>query len=129
MPFCLSCQFVVKSGSDYSVHLSDPDTIVDWDLVEQVGLKTNDAMPSCPICLYPPRAAKTARCGHVFCWPCILHYLALSDDTSRKCPICYAQVSKTDLKSVVALTRDQGRRILSSHQSDACSTYLYSLRT
>ena len=98
---------MVKSGSDYSVHLSDPDTIVDWDLVEQVGLKTNDAMPSCPICLYPPRAAKTARCGHVFCWPCILHYLALSDDTSRKCPICYAQVSKADLKSVVALTRDQ----------------------
>ena len=59
-PF-FSCQFVVKSGSDYSVHLADPDTIVDWDLVEQVGLKTSDAMPNCPICLYPPRAAKTAR--------------------------------------------------------------------
>ena len=53
---------MVKSGSDYSVHLNDPDTIVDWDLVEQVGLKTNDVIPSCPICLYPPRAAKTARC-------------------------------------------------------------------
>ena len=52
---------MVKSGSDYSVHLADPDTIVDWDLVEQVGLKTSDAMPNCPICLYPPRAAKTAR--------------------------------------------------------------------
>jgi len=102
-----NCQFVVKSGSDYTVHLNDPDTLVDWDLVEQVGLKTNDVMPSCPICLYPPRAAKVARCGHVFCWPCILHYLALSDDAWRKCPICYAQVSKADLKSVVALTRDQ----------------------
>lgn len=33
-----------------------------------------------------------------------MHYLALSDDTSRKCPICYAQICKTDLKSVVSLT-------------------------
>ena len=93
-----SCQFVVKSGVDYSVHLSDPDILVDWDLVEQVGLKSSSAVPSCPICLYPPTAAKIARCGHVFCWSCILHYLALSDNAWRKCPICYEEVTKNDLK-------------------------------
>ena len=82
-----NCQFVVKSSGDYSVHLADPDTIVNWDLIEQVVLKTTASVPSCPICLYPPKAAKVAKCGHVFCWPCILHYLALSDHSWRKCKL------------------------------------------
>ena len=39
--FCLfvpsfSCQFVVKGTGDYSVHLHDPDTLVEWDCIEQV---------------------------------------------------------------------------------------------
>jgi len=98
-----NCQFVVKSSGDYSVHLADPDTIVNWDLVEQVVLKTTASVPSCPICLYPPKAAKVTRCGHVFCWPCILHYLALSDHAWRKCPICYEAIHKPDLKSVISI--------------------------
>jgi len=31
-----SCQFVVRAGKDYTVHAIDPDTLVDWDLIEQV---------------------------------------------------------------------------------------------
>ena len=93
---------MVKSSGDYAVHLADPDTLVNWDLIEQVVLKTTEAVPSCPICLYPPRAAKITRCGHVFCWPCILHYLALSDHQWRKCPICFEAIHKQDLKSVVS---------------------------
>ena len=94
---CFSCQFVVKADADIAIHMHDPDTLVDWNLIEQVGLKTS-GVPSCPICLYPPTAAKIAKCGHVFCWSCILHYLALSDDAWRKCPICYDSIYKEDLK-------------------------------
>jgi len=97
-----NCQFVVKSSGDYAVHLADPDTLVNWDLIEQVVLKTTETVPSCPICLYAPKAAKITRCGHVFCWPCILHYLALSDHAWRKCPICFEAIHKQDLKSVVS---------------------------
>lgn len=39
------------------------------------------------------------RCGHVYCWPCVLHYLSLSDKTWRKCPICYDAIHVGDLKS------------------------------
>jgi hypothetical protein len=57
-------------------HEADPDLLVDWNLIEQVRLRTSGSEPtSCPICLFPPTAAKISRCGHVFCWPCILHYL------------------------------------------------------
>ena len=31
-----SCQFVVKYSGDYSVHLADPDLLVEWDMIEQV---------------------------------------------------------------------------------------------
>jgi len=99
-----NCQFIVKAAGDYSKHAQDPDTLVDWDLIEQVHLKTSGTdLTSCPICLFPPTAAKISQCGHVFCWPCILHYLALSDDSYRKCPICDQAIQKTDLKSVVAV--------------------------
>lgn len=97
-----NCQFVVKCGFDYSVHMSNPDLLVDWDLIEEVRLfQTEQA--SCPICLYPPMAARITRCGHVFCWPCILHYLSLSDDRWRKCPICFESVNKEQLRSAFIL--------------------------
>jgi len=99
-----NCQFIVKASGDYAVHTADPDMLVDWSQIEQVHLKTSGTdLTSCPICLFPPTAAKISRCGHVFCWPCILHYLALSDDTYRKCPICDQDIEKADLKSVVAV--------------------------
>merc|ERR1719419_1337667 len=99
-----NCQFIVKSSGDYSVHSVDPDTLVEWSQIEQVHLKTSGSdLTSCPICLFPPTAAKISRCGHVFCWPCILHYLALSDDSYRKCPICDQNIEKADLKSVIAV--------------------------
>lgn len=97
-----NCQFVVSAGHDYSLYVSDPDQLVEWELVEEVRLHMSEA-PSCPICLYPPVAAKVTRCGHLFCFSCILHYLALTDSSSRKCPICFEEVSKSDLKSAIAI--------------------------
>ncbi|XP_072042940.1 E3 ubiquitin-protein ligase RNF10-like [Amphiura filiformis] len=97
-----NCQFVVKATGDYTVQSVDPDKLVDWDLIEQVRIFSHE-VPSCPICLYPPAAAKITRCGHIYCWPCILHYLALGDKSWRKCPICYEAVHTKDLKSVVAM--------------------------
>lgn len=99
-----NCQFIVDGGDDYSANLVDPDIQVDWEKIQEVYLKSSGSEPtSCPICLFPPTAGKISRCGHVFCWPCILHYLALSDDDWRKCPICYENIHKTELKSVQAI--------------------------
>ncbi|XP_002736630.2 E3 ubiquitin-protein ligase RNF10-like [Saccoglossus kowalevskii] len=101
-----NCQFIVKSSGDYTVHAADPDILVNWELIEQVRIFSH-MVPSCPICLYPPTAAKITRCGHIYCWPCILHYLSLSDKTWKKCPICYEAVHQNDLKSVVAMATHQ----------------------
>ncbi|XP_061622461.1 RING finger protein 10 [Phyllopteryx taeniolatus] len=101
-----NCQFVVTDDQDYEAHFTDPDTLVNWDCVQQVRIYSHE-VPSCPICLYPPVAARITRCGHIFCWPCILHYLSLSDKTWSKCPICYEAVHTVDLKSVVAMETRQ----------------------
>ncbi|KAL5017508.1 hypothetical protein ScPMuIL_007097 [Solemya velum] len=98
-----NCQFVVRENGDYAIHDIDPDILVDWDFVEQVRVNSHE-LPSCPICLQPPLAAKITKCGHIYCWACILHYLALGDRTWRKCPICYESIQSKDVKSV--LTRE-----------------------
>ncbi|KAL2721086.1 RING finger protein 10 [Vespula maculifrons] len=100
-----SCQFVVTANEDYSLYLTDPDTLVDWKYIEQVKIHNTESL-SCPICLFSPVAAKMTRCGHVYCWSCILHYLSLSDKSWRKCPICYESVHKSDLKSVIEVTQN-----------------------
>ena len=45
--------------------------------------------------------AKITRCGHIYCWTCVLHYLALGEKTWRKCPICYEAVHQKDLKRYI----------------------------
>ncbi|KAF7694866.1 RING finger protein 10 [Silurus meridionalis] len=101
-----NCQFVVIDDEDYQAHFTDPDTLVSWDCVQQVRIYSHE-VPSCPICLYPPVAAHITRCGHIYCWPCMLHYLSLSEKTWSKCPICYEAVHSADLKSVVAMETRQ----------------------
>lgn len=95
-----NCQFVVKNVGDYSMHMVDPDLMVEWNKIEEIHIDSNELI-SCPICLFPPQAGKMTKCGHMFCWTCILHYLSLSDKPWRKCPICYESIYKADLKSVL----------------------------
>jgi hypothetical protein len=101
-----SCQFVVTASRDYSLYLTNPDILVDWKLIEQIILHNSENL-SCPICLHPPVAGKMTRCGHVYCWPCILRYLRYCQETRNyKCPICDEYLHKNDLKSVVEITRN-----------------------
>ncbi|KAK7087298.1 hypothetical protein V1264_021369 [Littorina saxatilis] len=101
-----NCQFVVKDSGDYSVQATDPDTLVSWDLVEQVRTSIHE-QATCPICLQNPLAGKITKCGHVYCWACILHYLTLDDKSWRKCPICYEAIHKSDLRSVKVLEKTE----------------------
>lgn len=95
-----NCQFVVKNDRnyDYRPFITSPDVLVDWRQIVKVFLLSNTES-QCPICLYYPKAAKITRCGHVFCFSCMLHYLSLSDKLWRKCPVCCEATYLSDLKS------------------------------
>lgn len=91
-------RFVVSSEGSYSKHAADADLSLDWSLVLQVIASAESQPASCPICLSEPTAPRMARCGHIFCLPCLIRFMNSSsnDDEAKsgkgarwkKCPIC-----------------------------------------
>ncbi|KAG7386215.1 RING finger protein 10 [Phytophthora pseudosyringae] len=79
----------------------DLEALTEWSSVEQVLLWYDVESPqTCPICMDTFRAPKITKCGHVFCWPCILRYLSMTDKYWRRCPMCFESVQKGQLRSV-----------------------------
>ncbi|OCH87475.1 hypothetical protein OBBRIDRAFT_781606 [Obba rivulosa] len=110
-------RFVMNPHGDYTVHFADPDIFFQWHDILQIIIPRTSALASaagsgehsiqeegimtCPICLSPPTAPRMTKCGHVFCFPCILHYLNTSDNSKwARCPICFDSVNEKQLKSV-----------------------------
>ncbi|KAJ9119677.1 hypothetical protein QFC22_003387 [Naganishia vaughanmartiniae] len=103
---------------NYAAHFTDPDLFFPWQQILQVIVPTTSALalaeghePSsrsstaegmtCPICLGHPIAPRMTKCGHIFCFPCILHYFQLSDiPKTAKCPICGDIIQERMLKAV-----------------------------
>ncbi|KAG0293493.1 hypothetical protein BGZ96_002779 [Linnemannia gamsii] len=99
-------RFLMNPRSDYAVYTMDADAPVQWEDIEQVLI----AVPqSCPICLQPPVAARITKCGHVYCFSCVLRYLSLNESNKawRKCPICWDAIYEKDLRSVRSAQEDQ----------------------
>lgn len=117
-------RFVMKPTFDGARYLSNPDLPLPWHDIVQVLVNANsdvtvagcgvsgaEPAAACPICLAPPVAPRMTRCGHVYCYPCILHYLIVSENgsmqqrsaprrQSKRCPICWDDVTRSDLKAV-----------------------------
>ncbi|KAF8913246.1 hypothetical protein CPB84DRAFT_1760774 [Gymnopilus junonius] len=109
-------RFVMNPTGDYTVHFADPDIFFQWQDILQIIIPRSSALAtaaatgelsaqqegytSCPICLSPPTAPRMTKCGHVFCFPCILHYLSTSTNKWARCPICFDSVNERQLKSV-----------------------------
>jgi hypothetical protein len=44
---------------------------------------------------------RITKCGHIYCWSCVLQYLAYKkEDNWKKCPLCNDPVYKHELKNV-----------------------------
>lgn len=91
-------RFVVSPTGSYSKQAADADLSLDWSDVLQVLASTESQSASCPICLSDPVAPRMARCGHIFCLPCLIRFMnatSSEDDAKsgkgakwKKCPIC-----------------------------------------
>ncbi|KAI1203300.1 hypothetical protein F5X97DRAFT_128244 [Nemania serpens] len=90
-------RFVVSPAGDYSAQAVDADNHLDWSDVLQIVASSQSQTTSCPICFCDPVAPRMARCGHIFCLPCLMRYMnSTSDDEPsprkearwKKCPIC-----------------------------------------
>ncbi|KAJ8725786.1 hypothetical protein PYW08_003969 [Mythimna loreyi] len=91
------CQFVVKEDGDYKPNLLDPDIPIKWEHIEEIVVR-GTGRPECPICLGAPAAGRVGRCGHVYCWACVLHYAATHDKQPPPCPVCTTPLHVKDMK-------------------------------
>eukprot|EP00042_Codosiga_hollandica_P023980 m.98159 g.98159 ORF g.98159 m.98159 type:complete len:601 (+) comp51386_c0_seq2:509-2311(+) len=111
-----TCKFVTCLDFEITPYLADSDALLPWDKVEYVVMQSEVDL-TCPICLGPPVAAKVTRCGHVYCWHCILHHLAVAEKSWNFCPLCEHYVYKRDLRSVqiAALNPIREANVVSFH--------------
>lgn len=94
--------------------LEEADRGAHWDDVACVHTVSPAEDPArCPICLDEPKAAQMTKCGHLYCLPCIRHYLDLGESNWRRCPMCFNSVHSKELRSA---------RIASASQAAVGST-------
>lgn len=93
-------RFIVDPRGDYRAQSVDADVHLDWNNVLQILASELSQEASCPICLGTPVAPRMARCGHIFCLPCLIRYMHSEDEgkapekraRSKKCPLCFDTV-------------------------------------
>ena len=102
-------RFIVDPRGDYHVQAVDADTHLDWGLVLQILASAQSQTASCPICLSLPVAPRMAKCGHIFCLPCLIRYMHSIDDAAavpekkarwKKCPICWDSIYLSETRPV-----------------------------
>lgn len=103
-------RFVLSPEGAYGKYASDADSHIDWSLVMQVIASSESQASSCPICLSEPVAPRMAKCGHIFCLPCLIRFMnsSSSEDEGKsirgprwkKCPICEDSIYLNDARPV-----------------------------
>lgn len=108
-------RFVVSPAGNYALQASEPDEHLDWADVLQVLASAESQQTACPICLGEPVAPRMAKCGHIFCLPCLIRFMNSHADAEgpghnggqekkqnrwRKCPICDDTVYMSDARPV-----------------------------
>ncbi|EJT80182.1 hypothetical protein GGTG_00185 [Gaeumannomyces tritici R3-111a-1] len=109
-------RFVVSPRGDYRKQAADADEHLDWADVLQVLASSQSQAGTCPICLSEPVAPRMAKCGHIFCLPCLIRFMhSSSDDEDRprgggpgmdrrqrwkKCPICEDSIYISEVRPV-----------------------------
>lgn len=98
-----SYRLVLKIDCEYQKYLHDRDRQVDWDDVFSLECFVED-QDCCPICLMPYCVPRAAKCGHIFCFSCIMYYIHQHEDDWAKCPMCGESFDLQSLRPVRLLS-------------------------
>ncbi|ODM23656.1 hypothetical protein SI65_01245 [Aspergillus cristatus] len=110
-------RFIVVPNRSYNAQAANADVHLDWDSVLQVLVWSQTQSASCPICLSNPVAPRMARCGHIFCLPCLIRYMHAADEENpapekkarwKKCPICYDSIYVSETRPVRWFSGQEG---------------------
>ncbi|KAL8733420.1 MAG: hypothetical protein Q9181_003584 [Wetmoreana brouardii] len=110
-------RFIVDPRGDYRAQAVDADVHLDWASVLQILASAKSQTANCPICLSSPVAPRMAKCGHIFCLPCLLRYIHSTDEMGpfpekrqrwKKCPICWDSIYISETRPVRWFTGQEG---------------------
>ena len=109
-------RFIVDPRGDYRAQSVDADIHLDWNNVMQILASEISQEASCPICLGTPVAPRMAKCGHIFCLPCLIRYMHSEDDGKapekkarfKKCPLCFDTIYASETRPVRWYTGQEG---------------------
>ncbi|CAK7211292.1 hypothetical protein SCUCBS95973_001063 [Sporothrix curviconia] len=91
-------RFVVTPKGNYAAQAVDADEYIDWNDVLQILASAESQNSSCPICLSEPVAPRMAKCGHIFCLPCLIRFMhAIDTDES-------SAASRNTVRTIAGLT-------------------------
>ncbi|KAI9845671.1 MAG: hypothetical protein M1837_004645 [Sclerophora amabilis] len=111
-------RFVVNPKLDFHAQAIDADIHLDWGSVLQILASEQTQCSTCPICLSTPVAPRMAKCGHIFCLPCLIRYMHSTDDSNpqpekrarwKKCPICWDSIYTSEVRPVRWFTGQEGQ--------------------
>ena len=99
--------------------MADADVHLDWSTVLQILVSAVSQSTNCPICLSTPVVPRMARCGHIFCLPCLIRYMHSTDHVNptpekrarwKKCPICWDSIYISEARPVRWFTGQESER-------------------
>ncbi|KAI0997004.1 hypothetical protein K3495_g11180 [Podosphaera aphanis] len=102
-------RFIVRPNGNYELQAVDGNQPLDWNDILQILASSQSQDVSCPICLSRPVAPRMAKCGHIFCLPCLIRYIhSTQEDTPLpekkvrwgRCPICWDSIQLLETKPV-----------------------------
>ena len=87
-PFKKKGGAILQFVMDWLRYMADPDQTLDWEDILEISMSTTEA-PKCPICLGPPVAGRITKCGHIYCWHCMIHHMSCEAiNGCNTCPLC-----------------------------------------
>jgi len=104
--------FILSRIAKQGYTFSGPDISISWDAVRAVRFlapasanQADTPHEICPICLDIFTSARITKCGHSFCYPCLLQHIHSSGSIDAtavvKCPCCSLPIYVDDIRPVL----------------------------
>ena len=140
-------------GGGNSSENNDADSVVDWDMVRLVKVQVQlqnqtqaqisnggmnhdqEALSTCAICLSSFVSPRITKCGHVYCYQCILRHFHVTEskrekklhrpsDSVAKCPCCFTYIQLSELRPVLFTTVQSPNRVASGGSRGGASNQI-----
>jgi hypothetical protein len=89
---------------NYTKYSYQNNTNIKWEDINTIIYKNSTEIYTCPICLEKKLICpKITRCGHIFCWPCLLNYYdywtkSAINKKVPQCPLCKDKIDIHQIK-------------------------------